>query len=323
MRGGIPSADPGFVKNPAPESQASTKKTLSDTHSIGICVAIHLLICSVAGAAALPAPGPTPEPPAKAVAPSGDASASENTFGRGIDISTSAGEPSLRDFETIKQQGYRFVIVAGWGGVNPNRHAQVQLSRARSSGLLTAGYCYLNFASPLDGGRQVREALAAFGTEAANIGFLAIDVETSALNQLSPGLRLEPPDASAQHQAVARITEAIRQVEGVGLRAVIYAKKRDWDQVTGDTQQFKSLPLWNPKTIAGDDLTQPDLGRPAHAFGGWIRRVGKQYELDTVLNNPPIKVDLNVFDLSAFSVSNPNYPSPRSDPGVPTLVVKK
>ena len=323
MRGGIPSAAPGFVKNTVPESQAATKQMLSDRHSIRICVAIHFLICSLAGTAALPTPGPTPAPPAKPLAPSGAVSACETTFGRGIDISTSAGEPTLQDFETIKQQGYRFVIVAGWGGVNPNRHAQVQLSRARSAGLLTAGYCYLNFASPLDGGRQLREALAAFGTEAANLGFLAIDVETSARNQLSPGLRLEPPDASAQEQAVARITEAIRQVEGVGLRAVIYTKKGDWQRLTGDTQKFKGLPLWNPKTIGGDDLTQPDLGRPAHSFGGWISRAGKQYELDTVLNHPPIKVDLNMFDLSAFSRSNPSYPLPPSDPDVPALVAKK
>jgi len=35
--------------------------------------------------------------------------------------------------------------------------------------------------------------------------------------------------------------------------------------------------------------------------------VGKQYVLDTILNSPPIQVDLNVFDLSVFSASNPNY----------------
>jgi hypothetical protein len=323
MRGGIPSALPGFVNNTVPESQAATKKTLSDTQSIRVCVAIHFLICSVAGAAALPTPGPIPEPPPKASTPSGAVSASEKRFGRGIDISPSAGEPTLQDFETIKQQGYRFVIVAGWGGVNPNRHARVQLSRARSAGLLTAGYCYLNFASPLDGASQVREALAAFGPQGAHLGFLAIDIETSARNQLSPGLRLEPPDPSAQQQALVRITEAVQQVQEMSLRTVIYAKKSDWQRITGDTQQFKDLPLWNPKTIGGDDLTQPDLGRPGDTFGGWISRVGKQYALDTVLSDPPIKVDLNVFDLSAFSVSSPNYPLPPSDTDVPTLVVKK
>ena len=323
MRGGIPSAARGFVKNTVPESQPAAKKMLSDKHSIRICVAIHFLICSLAGTAALPTPGPTPEPPAKPLAPSGAVSACETTFGRGIDISTSAGEPTLQDFETIKQQGYRFVIVAGWGGVNPNRHARVQLSRARSAGLLTAGYCYLNFASPLDGASQVREALAAFGPQGAHLGFLAIDIETSARNQLSPGLRREPPDPSAQQQALIRITEAVQQVQEMSLRTVIYAKKSDWQRITGDTQQFKDLPLWNPKTIGGDDLTQPDLGRPAHTFGGWTSRVGKQYELDTVLNNPPIKVDLNVFDLSVFAMGNPNNSLPLPDTDVPTLVVNK
>src|SRR5437016_916397 len=323
MRGGIPSAGLGFVKNTVPESRASTKNTISDTQSIRICVAIHFLVCSVAGAAALPTPGPTPERPAKSLTLSGAASASENTLGRGIDVSRSAGEPTLQDLENIKQQGYRFVIVSGWGGVNRNGHARVQLSRARSAGLLTAGYCYLNFASPLDGASQVREALAAFGPEAAHLGFLAIDIETSARNQLSPGLRLDPPDASAQQQAITRITEAVQQVQEMSLRTVIYTKKSDWQRITGDTQQFKDLPLWNPKTIGGDDLAQPDLGRPAHTFGGWTSRVGKQYELDTDLNNPPIKVDLNVFDLRAFSGSNPNFSLRPSDTDVPALVVKK
>ena len=322
MRGGTPPAALGEMKK-APEPQDSAEKPLLDTHSIRICVAMCLLICSVAGAAESPAPGAALEPQAKVEALSGDESASENMIGRGIDISPAAGEPTVSDFETIKQQGYRFVIVAGWGGVNPNRQARVQLSRARSAGLLTAGYCYLNFASPLDGASQVREALFAFGPEAARLRFLAIDIETSALNQLSPGLRLDPPDASAQQQAITRITEAVQQVQEMSLRTVIYTKKSDWQRITGDTQQFKGLPLWNPRTLGGGDLTQPDLARPGDTFGGWISRVGKQYELDTVLNNPPIKVDLNVFDLSVFSASNPNFSLPSSDPDVPTLVVKK
>ena len=261
-----------------------------------------------------PLPGPTTEPKAQSVVAEGAVSASENTLGRGIDISPSAGEPTLQDFEKIKLQGYRFVIVNGWGGVTRNLHARVQLSRARSAGLLTAGYCYLNFASPMDGASQVREALAAFGPEAAHLSFLAIDVETSARNQLSPGLRSEPPDPSAQQQAVFRIHEAVQQVQEMNLRIVIYAKKSDWQRITGDTEQFKAFPLWNPRTIGGDDLTRPDLRKPGDTFGGWMNRIGKQYELDTVLNDPPIKVDLNVFDLSVFSPSDSNNPLPSSEP---------
>jgi len=305
------------VKNPALASQ--TCKTLSGSCSIPISVAVYILICSMAGAAELPAP----ETPAIVSAPSEAVSASESSYGRGIDISPSAGEPTLQDFESIKQQGYRFVIVNGWGGVNRNRHARIQLSRAQSAGLLTAGYCYLNFASPLDGASQIREALAAFGPEGAHLGFIAIDIETSARNQLPPGLRQDPPDPLAQQKALFRITEAVQQIQEMSLRTVIYAKKSDWQRITGDTEQFKDLPLWNPRTAGGDDLAQPDLERPGDTFGGWKRRVGKQYELDTVLNDPQIKVDLNVFDLSAFFRRNPNETLPTPIPDASTLVVKK
>jgi len=307
------------MKNTAPASQS--QKTLSGSFPIPISVALQFSICLVAGAAELPTP--SPEPAATISAPAEAVSAPERTYGRGIDISPAAGEPTLQDFENIKQQGYRFVIVSGWGGVNRNRHARMQLSRAQSAGLLTAGYCYLNFASPMDGASQVREALAAFGPEGAHLSFLAIDVETSARSQLPPGLRLEPPDPSAQERAVARITEAVQQVQEMSLRTVIYAKKSDWQRITGDTDQFKDLPLWNPRTVGGDDPRQPDLGRPADTFGGWKHRVGKQYELDTVLNEPPIKVDLNIFDLSAFFRTNPNETLPTPSPDAATLVVKK
>ena len=310
------------MKNTPSESHALPKKTLTDTCFVRSFLAIHFLICAVAGAAELPSSGPSPEARSKAFPISGAESSSEGALGRGIDISPSAGEPTFEDFENIKQQGCRFVIVSGWGGINCNHHARVQLSRARSAGLLTAGYCYLNFASPLDGASQVREALAAFGPEGAHLGFLAIDIETSARNQLSPGLRRDPPDATEQQQALVRITEAIQQVQEMSLRTVIYAKKSDWQRITGDTRQFKDLPLWNPRTIGGDDLAQPDLGKTGDTFGGWISRVGKQYELDTVLNDPAIKVDLNVFDLSVFSPRNSNDPLPPSIPGASTLVVK-
>jgi hypothetical protein len=287
--------------------RASKTKTLRCRRSIVICTLTCLLFFSVSGPATLPPPRQIFAPAAQVLPPSPDVAVPEVSFARGIDISRSAGEPTLRDFENIRRQGYRFVIVGGWGGVSPNGHACIQLSRARTAGLLTAGYCYLNFASPLDGGRQIREALAAFGGESARLGFLAIDVETSARNQLSTGLRLEPPDATAQQLAAARINEAVQEVQRMGLKVVIYTKQDDWQRVTGDTQQFRDLPLWHPKTIGGGDLKQPDLANPGHTFGGWTTRIGKQFVLDTILDDPAIKVDLNVFDLTAFSAGNPNY----------------
>jgi hypothetical protein len=281
-------------------------KTLGYKHSILVCAAISLLLCLVSDMAALRTDRPASLLEAEALPPGTRVIASKVSWARGIDISRSAGEPTLRDFKNIKKQGYRFVIVAGWGGINPNPHAHVQLSRARSAGLLTAGYCYLNFASALDGGRQVREALAALDTEWVHLGFLAIDVETSARNQLSPGLRLERPDATAQQLAVVRITEAVQQAQRMGLSAIIYTKQDDWQRITGDTRQFKHLPLWHPKTIGGDDPSHPDLAGPAYTFGGWTARAGKQYVLDTFLEDPRIQVDLNVFDLNAFSAVSPD-----------------
>ncbi len=281
-------------------------KALSRKRPSPFCIAIHFLFCLVTGAATLPTAGANLEPAAGVSSLPATLKLLPRAPARGIDISSSAGEPTLRDFANIRQQGYQFVIVAGWGGVNPNSHAQVQLRLARSAGLLTAGYCYLNFASCLDGSRQVREALTAFGSEAACLGFVAIDVEASAGNQLPPGLRRVPQDRSAQQQAIARIGEAIQQVQHAGLRAILYTKMRDWQQVTGDTQQFRNVPLWNPRTLGGDDINQPALTGPDHAFGGWACRIGKQYQLDATLNNPRILVDLDVFDLSAFSTASPN-----------------
>lgn len=281
--------------------QFVSQRRPSALFSAGKC-GLLLLIGALQGIGPLAAaPAPAPGNEGNACLPSASPDrVLELTWARGIDISASAGQPAAHHFENIRRQGYRFVIVGGWGGVNPNPHAGVQLARARAAGLLTAGYCYLNFASPLDGAGQVREALAAFGPEAATLGFLAIDVETSARNQLAPGLRLDPPDTVAQQVAVARIAEAVEEVRRAGLRAIIYTKKSDWQRLTGDTSRFKDLPLWNPRTMGGDAMQQPDLASPDHAFGGWTRRTGKQYELDTTLLAAPIPVDLNVFDLSAF-----------------------
>ena len=293
-----------MMKNTDGAGTASIIRALSHKCPIPFCIAIHLLNCLASGAATLPTAGQNPDLVLGALSSTATVKPVDLASARGIDISPSAGEPTLQDFASIRRQGYHFVIVAGWGGVNPNCHAQVQLNRARSAGLLTAGYCYLNFASSLDGRRQVREALTAFGTEAACLGFLAIDVETSARNQLSPGLHKTPPDPSAQRQAIERIAEAIQQVQQAGLRPILYTKMRDWQQVTGDTQQFKNVPLWNPRTLGGDNINRPALTSPDHAFGGWACRIGKQYQLDATLDNPRILVDLDVFDLSAFSPSS-------------------
>ena len=244
------------------------------------------------------------EPAPDVSPPSAGRAAFGNESVRGIDISASAGEPAFQDFSDLKQQGYHCVIVGGWGGINRNPHAQVQSSRARSAGLLTAGYCYLNFASGLDGECQVREAFAAFGAEAAHLGFRAIDVESDASNQLSLGLQAEPPDASAQRDAVARIAEAVQAVQRAGLCPVIYTKKSYWKRVTGNTAAFSSLPLWWTQ-VGPASLSEPDLSSPEWTFGGWTNYAGKQCALQTRATPSAFPVDLDIFDGGVFAPTNP------------------
>ena len=297
------------------DSPLSSGRTFCYRHSLLVGKAIHVLFCSWSGAVLLATHGLASDNAPDVAPPSSTEKATGRSLLRGIDLSSSAGEPAIGSFDLIKQQGYRAVIVSGWGGVNRNSHARFQLSGARGVGLLTAGYCYLNFASTCDGGCQVREALAAFNTEAASLGFLAIDVESDAWNQLSPGLQREPPDASAQRQAVARIAEAVQEVERVGLRPVIYTKKSYWKRVTGNTTVFSAVPLW--WTQAGPpSLSGPDLSSPSWTFGGWTSYVGKQYILETIVTASAIPVDLDVFEAAAFASSNPAYIPlpPQTDP---------
>ncbi len=300
--------------NAATESERPTTQTAIGQPSIFIARAIRYLFGSLCGVAILAIAGLASEPAPDGLPTSTPGITSSGPYLRGIDLSSSAGDPTYQNFDDIKQRGYRYVIVSGWGGVNRNHHARTQLNRARSAGLLTAGYCYLNFACDSDGASQVREALAAFEAEAAFLGFVAIDVESDAWNQLSPGLQREPAEASAQQQAVARIAEAVEEAQGAGLRAVIYTKKSYWKRVTGNTLAFSAIPLWWTQ-VGPASLNDPDLNSPSWTFGGWTNYVGKQCVLDTTLTASAIPVDVDIFDTAAFALSNPSYkPLPR-DPG--------
>lgn len=223
----------------------------------------------------------------------------------GIDISKSAGELGVSDCLKIKGQGYQFVIVAGKQSVTLNEHASVQLHNARMAGLQTATYCFLNFTTKSDGARQIRDTLLACTDEAKYLGFIAIDVER-------PKSATTPLNPAEKAMAVLRISEAVDQVNAVGLRPIMYTRRDDWIYYTDDSNLFRNLLLWNPRTKNGSDITIPDLSLSSETFGGWTNRSGKQYEISTpespyYLNDPHIEVDLDVFHPAAFSLSNPDY----------------
>jgi hypothetical protein len=198
---------------------------------------------------------------------------------RGIDISFYTGEIERSTWEKIKQEGFEFVIVQAWGGQTKNNYAERQLRGAREVGMKTAAYCLLNFYRKDQSGEwQVKQALDAIGAEKNYIAFMAIDVELQKKWPITVG-------------PIQRIREAVEAVKKAGLRAVIYTSKSAWQLITGNTKEFSNLPLWDAKWDRIADLNVNWV-----TYGGWTKRVGKQYWANTVLFGKV--VDLDVFDPS-------------------------
>jgi hypothetical protein len=250
----------------------------------------------------------------------------------GVDVDFYTGSISRDVWKRMKQAGVKFVVAQAWGGRSRNEFAVSQLSAARSiAGMKEAAYVLLNyddqvcptFANPVldshgrcagdlasqgePGGRwQVRQGLAALGSELSHVLFVAIDVEWFA--------SAEPPvDAVAQARRRQYILDAIDELGQRHQRPVIYTRNVDghWFHITGCDASSgepgcktlssiigsprKPIPLWDVQTGT------PDLAnfRP---YGAWTKRLGRQYELDKSKFGLPQErtVDLNVFDVSLF-----------------------
>lgn len=221
--------------------------------------------------------------------------------GQGIDISFATPTQSVQWYSNILSEGYQYVIVESIASQTVSANAQAQLYNARSAGLATATYCYLNFINGNSGARQVLTGLEACGSEAAYLGFFAIDVE-----QTNP---------NTADYCISVVSSAVEEVESVGLQPVIYSNKYYWALITdNDVEDFSGLLLWEPNTLNSYDINLPNLSKVSNTFGGWTSRVGKQFNLDTK-DNPVIlngvHVDFDTFDQSAFSpLPNPNYRPP-------------
>jgi probable HAF family extracellular repeat protein len=213
---------------------------------------------------------------------------------RGIDISLYTPVPTSDEWQAMKQMGMSFAIVGGWGGVSPNTDADDQLAGARLAGLHTAGYSLINFRSNTDGRCQIKNALREFGPEAQYLKFLAVDVEEA----LVP-IGYDTP--TQQQKAVLRIKEAVSEVIRAGIKPLIYTEASPWIKITGNSTEFRNLPLW----VHTKDHT-PDL--PSVNFGGWRNPIGEQYEENHTLPGiPRLIVDLNVFETSIFDAGYPLY----------------
>jgi hypothetical protein len=250
----------------------------------------------------------------------------------GVDVDVYTG-PVPRDvWLRMKAAGQSFAIVQAWGGRSRNELASAQLRGARTiGGLWTAAYVLLNyddkvcptFSNPVRdtrgvctgkpvaqkerGGRwQVRQGLAALGSELRHVAFVAIDVEWFVS---SP-----PPDTrGAQRRRRERILAAIDEVRRARRQPVIYTRngRRHWADITGcpnGTGQPECTELYavirdrsRPVPLWDVEIGEPDLDN-FHPHAAWNVRAGRQYSIDQSLFglSPERTVDLNVFDASLF-----------------------
>ncbi len=255
----------------------------------------------------------------------------------GVDLDFYTGPITREVWFQMKDAGQKLAVVQAWGGRSRNEFAVSQLSGARTiAGMATAAYILLNFddkvcptfahpvrdnsgkcagalvAQERRGARwQVRQGIAALGSELSHVAFIALDVEW--FLSAAPSA-----DAAAQARRRQHILDAIDEVRDLGKRLVIYTRnsKLHWHDITGcdaDSAQgpcgalskvvndpVRPIPLWDVQT--GD----PELTN-FEPYAEWTERVGRQYQLDVnSFGLPPGRtVDLNVFHVSLFSPPPP------------------
>jgi hypothetical protein len=250
----------------------------------------------------------------------------------GIDVNFYTGPITQDVWRQVQRAGEEFAIAQAWGGRSRNEYAVSQLAGARSVGMRTAAYVLLNYDNqvcptfdrpvrsaggrcagdpipqPQQGGRwQVRQGIAALGSELASTAFVAIDVEWF--------LSSSPPSGSiALRERRDTILDAIDEVIAWRKQPVIYTRngRRHWLDITGcaptsadvDCERLhavvrhpkRPVPLWDvERGYAELDGFQP--------HGPWTSRVGRQYSVDqNLFGLPPGRtVDLNIFDVTMFS----------------------
>lgn len=220
------------------------------------------------------------------------------TVSGAIDVASYAGPIAASVWDRMRERGWTSVIVAAWQGRSKNPYAHQQLQAARSASMKTAAYCLLNFdRSDQSGKNQMEQALAAVGDEGPFLQFMAVDVEDA---YPPAGFSPSSPDAGQQADAAQRVREAVEMAQDAGLQPIIYTTRTYWLSITGLTgdgenpNPFSVLPLWTANyheyadstngPHALDDLAVDWNGTreaPWRPFGGWDRRVGKQYADNT------------------------------------------
>lgn len=181
-------------------------------------------------------------------------------MGRAIDISNWSGAVTREQFDAILALGYDLCIV----GTQDRDIAQRQMVRAVVAGFELDAYVWLSWGKPII--PQIERALVTIS--GYPVGRLWLDVEEE-----SHGVHM-----------IKTIRRAVDACAGhpVG----IYTSRYKWQAITGDTNAFAHLPLWDA-WYGHEDIED------FVPYGGWSRCEVRQHQGTTNLEG--VSVDLNVY----------------------------
>lgn len=173
-------------------------------------------------------------------------------------------------FKAMQAAGVQLFIPGAWHGIEGYDAVEASLNLGRTKyGLYTATYAAL--APGWSGKNAIEKTRELCGAEWGELAFCAVDVET-------PGIT---------HK---QISEAVEQVAAFKQIPVIYTARYAWEEITGNSEDFRWVRLWN--ALYDDD---PDIDFLAHPFGGWTLAslAGEQYANSTPFGG--IDVDFSTF----------------------------
>jgi len=160
--------------------------------------------------------------------------------------------------------GARFAVVRAYrnaDGGTPDTAAPATIAAARSAGLDTIDvYLFPVADGSKTAAQQADECMSYLSAHGASYGTLWIDVEPAAATGWSH-------DTATNIQFIQELIDA---VQAAGGSPGIYTGTSDWQQLTGDTDQFSSVPLW-----------WSSHDRDYTPFGGWNAPAMVQYAYDT------------------------------------------
>jgi hypothetical protein len=217
--------------------------------------------------------------------------------------------PSQADWTAIiAGSNVQFVIARASGGASASFPVPIGLRAQDILGSIPSGvnapraaYAELNYAD--SGPAQIQKALASIGSQKTSLTFLALAIEP-----LFAGEPFSNNNADVDGRNKI-IYDSVQTVQTNGMKSIIYSRNETfggldyWHQITGDTSSFGCLPLWDSLPDQQVSLASSIADLP---YGGWITRVGKQYNtgpnnLGVYLGDSKTPVDLDIFNPLAFN----------------------